>query len=77
MARVAATKQAAQIEDMRANAADPNLHGNIHLADARTVLSVPMLKDNELVGQITIFRQEVRPFTDKQVDLSRISPRRR
>ena len=32
-------------------------------------LGVPMLKDNELVGAITIYRQEVRPFTDKQIDL--------
>src|SRR5262249_17804466 len=35
----------------------------------RTVLAVPMLKDNELVGQILIYRQEVRAFTDKQIEL--------
>ena len=33
------------------------------------MLNVPMLKDNELVGQIGIYRQEVRPFTDKQIEL--------
>ncbi len=39
------------------------------LADARTQVIVPMLKEGELVGAIIIYRQEVRPFTDKQVDL--------
>ena len=39
------------------------------LAGARTVLAVPMCKDDELVGIIAIYRQEVRPFTDKQTEL--------
>src|SRR5260370_15638155 len=39
------------------------------LAGARTVISVAMLKENELVGWIAIYRQEVRPFTDRQIDL--------
>ena len=39
------------------------------LTGARTILHVPMLKDEELVGIVSIYRQEVRPFTDKQVDL--------
>ncbi len=39
------------------------------LAGARTVLAVPMCKDNELVGIIAIYRQEVRPFTNKQIEL--------
>jgi hypothetical protein len=43
--------------------------GVVSLAGARTVLAVPMLKENELVGAIVIYRQEVRPFTDKQIAL--------
>ena len=39
------------------------------LAGARSLVAVPMLKDNELVGAIIIYRQEVRPFTDKQIEL--------
>ena len=41
----------------------------VKLGGARTLLGVPMLKDDELVGAIGIYRQEVRPFTDKQIEL--------
>jgi GAF domain-containing protein len=41
----------------------------VRLGGARSRIAVPMLKDNELVGAIVIYRQEVRPFTDKQVAL--------
>jgi hypothetical protein len=41
----------------------------VEMTGARTVLGVPMLKENELIGAIAIYRREVRPFTDKQVEL--------
>jgi adenylate cyclase len=50
---------------------DPAVVALVESAGARTIIAVPMLKDNELVGAIAIFRQEVRPFTDKQIELVR------
>ena len=50
---------------------DPEAVAAVELGGIRTLLVVPMLKDQELVGTINIFRQEVRPFTDKQIELVR------
>src|SRR5262245_57084992 len=72
LGQVLATKQPAQIADVQAEPAyydDPSRIGLLKLAGARTVVAVPMLKEHELVGAIFIYRQEVRPFTDKQISL--------
>jgi len=72
LGRAARTKQATQIADLRAEPGyidDPQAFAILNLAGARTMLAVPMLKENELVGAIAIYRQEVRPFTDKQIAL--------
>ena len=73
LGRVAATKQVAQTADIRTNRSyserDPFVVDGAELGGYRTVLSVPMLKDKELIGAININRQEVRPFTDKQIAL--------
>jgi len=68
-----ATKKAVQVTDLAAQASyidgsDPIAIATVELGGARTVIAVPMLKENELVGAILMSRQEVRPFTDKQID---------
>ena len=47
----------------------PETVSAVELGGIRTVLAVPMLKEDELVGAFTVYRQEVRPFTDKQIAL--------
>jgi signal transduction histidine kinase/CheY-like chemotaxis protein/putative methionine-R-sulfoxide reductase with GAF domain len=64
--QVARTKQVCQIADARAGSYPSAL---VELAGARTILAVPMLKEDELIGAIGVYRQEVRPFTEKQVEL--------
>ena len=72
--RVLTTKTAIQIADVAVEPAylelrDPNYVAAVELGGVRTLMIVPMLKENELVGLFTLFRQQVRPFTDQQIAL--------
>jgi two-component system, NtrC family, sensor kinase len=76
LGRVAVTKQVLHIGDLRLEPGylegDSSYAAMVDLAGARSLLVVPMLQENVLIGSVSIYRQEVRPFTDKQIDLVRV-----
>jgi GAF domain-containing protein len=71
LARLVATKQIIHITDLRTDQSyldrSPAAVVLVEAAGARSYLAVPMLKDDDLIGAIVIYRQEVRQFTDKQI----------
>jgi two-component system NtrC family sensor kinase len=73
LGQLAATKQKVHITDARTEAAyRRGFAPFVALVDdggARTLLAMPLLREDELIGAFSIYRQEVKPFTDKQIDL--------
>ena len=73
LAEAVQTKQTVHVSDMSAHQSyleqDGRIVALVDAAGARTILTVPMLKDNDPVGAIVIYRQEVRLFNDKQIEL--------
>ena len=72
--RMIANKNVVHIADLRAEKAyadrDPWIVTGVELGGVRTVLMVPMLKENKLIGAFSVYRQEIRPFTDRQIALA-------
>jgi GAF domain-containing protein len=72
-ARMVQTKKVVHIADLAAEQSYIERVSHtipaVELGGVRTLLMVPMLKENELVGAIAVYRQEMRPFTDKQIEL--------
>ena len=75
--RMVTTKMVVHVADLAAEQAyidqrSPQYVAAVELGGVRTFLAVPMLKKNELVGAFILYREEVRPFADKQLSLIHI-----
>ena len=73
IARMVATRAAINIPDLAADPfyieRNPSAVAAVELADMRSILLVPMLRNNDLIGAISVYQQTVRPFTDTQIAL--------
>ena len=73
--RLLATKAPVHIVDLMADRAylerNPSTVAAVELAGIRTTLAVPMAKEDDLIGSITVGRKEVRPFTDREIEVVR------
>jgi GAF domain-containing protein/anti-sigma regulatory factor (Ser/Thr protein kinase) len=71
--RMVSTKTLVHITDLMADPTyaegEPEVISGVELGGIRTIVMVPMLKENQLIGALTLYRQEVRPFSEKQIDL--------
>ena len=78
LGRIVSTRRPVHIIDAMAQQhyidGDPYVVTAVKLSGSRTLIFVPVLKDDELIGTIAIYRREVRPFTDKQIGGRTINP---
>jgi two-component system, NtrC family, sensor kinase len=67
------TKMLVHVADLMADPTyaegEPEVVSGVELGGIRTIVMVPMLKEDQLIGALTLNRQEVRPFSEKQIDL--------